>query len=361
MNKIQSNILEQYRYIVDETNIVSKSNLLGTITFANSKFLKTSGYSLIELLGRPHSILRDPDTPSSFFKDLWDTIQAKEVWHGVITNVRKDGSKYIVKASIYPILSADGNIIEYISIRHDISELSELNRKIELLREYDIEQQYIAREKLESVSLNELNSDECQVHHHPADILSGDSYSIFKKNDGSIFMYIIDGQGHGISPALTVFAISTTIRQMIHNCSNMEKICKNLFPTVKAFLGEIEQLSYIMVMISPDKKRLSYASGGMYPFLIKKGEEVVKIKTNNLPFMEFSDIPVVVNLDISDWESIILFSDGIVEHEYDDLDHLHPENLILNQSIISEVSSLVSDYKFDDDRTLIHLRNSSKI
>ena len=52
MNKIQSNILEQYRYIVDETNIVSKSDLLGTITYANSKFLEASGYSLIELLGR---------------------------------------------------------------------------------------------------------------------------------------------------------------------------------------------------------------------------------------------------------------------------------------------------------------------
>ena len=46
------NILEQYKYIVDKTNIVSKSDLLGTITFANDKFIEISGYSLVELLGQ---------------------------------------------------------------------------------------------------------------------------------------------------------------------------------------------------------------------------------------------------------------------------------------------------------------------
>jgi len=359
MKEPASNILEQYKYIVDESNIVSKADLLGTITFANNKFVEASGYSLMELLGKPHSILRNPNTPSRVYKEMWDTIQAKKIWRGVLDNVRKDGSMYTVEASIHPIVDSDGEVIEYISIRHDITKLKELNRRIEILREYDMEQQYIAREKLETAIVNDMHSDECKVVYHPSDILSGDSYSIFKRNDGSIFLYLIDGQGHGISPALTVFAISTTIKQIVNSKESLEKLCKNLFPTIRTFLGEIEQLSYTMIIISSNRKRVSYASGGMYPFLIKKGDDVVKIKTNNLPFMEFSETPTVNNLDITGWESIVLYSDGMVEHEYKDINHLIPHELIVTPSLIEQTSNTIHNHEFDDDITLIHLKNSS--
>ncbi len=359
MKEPRLNILSQYRYIVDETNIVSKSDLRGNITFVNNKFIEVSGYSLVELLGRPHSILRSPDTPSSLFKELWDTIQAKKIWNGVLENIRKDGSIYIVDASIYPMLNDKGEIIEYISIRHDITELRELNHKVEMLRKYDIEQQTIAQEKLQAVIVNELKDDECKVLYHPSDILSGDSYSIFKRNDGSTLMYILDGQGHGILPALTVFAISTTIKHLIHSHSNMEELCKNLFPTIKTFLGDIEQLSYIMIIISSNRQKLSYVSGGMYPFLLKIEDEIIKVKTNNLPFMEFSEVPTVDNLDISGWESLLLYSDGLIEHENRDEECFLPNKLIASPKLIDCTLDLLHECEFDDDMTLIHLKNCS--
>lgn len=356
-----SNILEQYKYIVDDTNIVSKADKFGNITYANHEFIKLSGYSLEELLGRPHSILRNPDTPADFFKKLWDTIQAKKVWRGVITNVRKDFKKYTVEASIYPIMDVDGEIIEYISIRHDITELKELHSKIKILHQYDIQQQNIAREKLEAGIVNELSEKDCKVIYNPSDIVSGDFYSIFKRDDGSIFLYILDGQGHGVSPGLTVFAISATIKQLVNRKGSLKKLRKKLFPTIKTFLGDIEQLSYTMIMISSSGKKLSYVSAGMYPMLIKNGDEIVKIKTNNLPFMEFSEMPKVDSIDISGWESMVLHSDGIVEHEYSDIDCFTPDELIHNPSSIDELSTIVTSRDFDDDLTLIYLKNSSKI
>lgn len=358
MQDCESNILEQYKYIVDKTNIVSKSDLLGAITYANSKFVEISGYSLAELLGQPHSILRDPDTPSEIYKELWDTIQAKKIWRGIFQNVKKDGSKYTVEASIYPIINCDGNILEYISIRHNITELKELNLKNKILRDYDISQQNIAREKLEAGIVNELDEKNLKVIYHPSDILCGDFYSLFQRDDGSIFIYILDGQGHGVSPALTVFAASATIKELVKGKGGLKKICKKLFPTIKTFLGELEQLSYTMIMISPKGKKLSYASGGMYPFEIKGKNEIFRIKANNLPFMQFSKIPEVTKLNISDWKSIMLYSDGLVEHIRKDEDHFIPRLLIGNPSLIDYTSKSLNQYKFDDDVTLIHLENN---
>ncbi|MCK9492630.1 MAG: PAS domain S-box protein [Sulfurimonas sp.] len=359
MQTDESNILKQYRQIVDESNIVSKSDLLGTITYANDKFVEVSGYPLEELLGRPHSILRNPDTPKEFFKELWETIQAKKIWRGVVTNRKKDGTFYIVNAYIYPILSKDGDILEYISIRHDITELRELNTKVQNLLEYGNSQQYIARNKLQSGIVNEFESDRCKVIYHPSDILSGDFYSIFKREDGSTFIYLLDGQGHGVSPALTVFATSATIKEMIKGKQSLKKMCKKIFPIIKSFLGDLEQLSYTMILINPRSTKLSYVSGGMYPFKVKFDDNVYGVKANNLPFMNFSKTPKPSKLNISKWQSMIIHSDGVVEHSYKDQEQFKPKEIIENPALIDSITNSLNDYKFNDDFTLIHLKNAT--
>ncbi|MDY0116728.1 MAG: PAS domain-containing protein, partial [Sulfurimonadaceae bacterium] len=258
-NSINSaKLLHQYQYIVDATNIVSKADKHGIITYANSRFVEISGYELDELVGKPHNIVRDPSMPKEIFKELWHTIKAKKTWHGVITNRRRDDTQYTVEASIFPILDENEEIIEYIAIRHDITEMITLHKQVESLLKYDREQQYIAKEKSEAGIINDLKYDTCQVLYAPSDILSGDFYSLFKRDDGSVFLYIIDGQGHGISPALTVFAISTIIKQLAYNVADLQELLHKTFPIIKNFLGEIEQVSYTMIMIDADKQNLSY-------------------------------------------------------------------------------------------------------
>lgn len=351
-------IYKQYVDIVNETNIVSKSDLNGIITYVNKKFIEISGYSEGELLGKPHNIIRDPDVPSSLFRELWSTIQSKKIWHGIVSNKRKDGSKYIVDASIFPIIDVDGRIVEYISIRHDITELKRLSRNVEEMHAYNVEQEHIAREKLEAGIINDMDGKGCLTLRYPTDILSGDIHSVCKRDDGSIFIYLMDGQGHGISPALTVFAISSILNQFIYQIDSLDELVKRLYPTVKTFLGEIEQLSYIMIMISPDKRTISYASGGMYPFLIKNGDEIIKAKVNNLPFMNFSSIPVISKIVLDNWDSLMIYSDGIIEHENENIDHHMLKELIKNPLLVKDALEQIKSHIFEDDVTVIYLENS---
>ena len=351
-------ILHQYFEIVDATNIVSKADIYGVITYANSKFVEISGYTEEELLGEHHNILRDPEMDSALFKDMWSTIKSKNSWHGIITNLRKDGSQYTVKSSIFPILNEKKEITEFIAIRHDISEIVTLNAKVEQLHNYNVQQENIAREKLEAGIINDMSKDECRVLYYPSDILSGDFYSIYKRDDGSIFIYLIDGQGHGVSPALTVFSISSMINQIIYDVDTLDELIEQLVPSVKNFLGEIEQLSYTMIMISSDKKKISYASAGMYPFLIKAGYEIVKAKANNTPFMNFSPAPDINYMDIGKWDSLIIYSDGLVEHENSEIDKFSPEKLITQESLIEKAIQGIQKHKFDDDVSLLYIKNT---
>lgn len=125
-----SNLLAEYKKAVDLSNIVSKTNPKGVITYVNDKFCEISGYSRDELIGKPHNVIRHPDMPREAFKDLWDTIKSKKSWNGVVTNMRKDGSQYIVDTTVIPILDVDGDVVEYIAIRHDITELEETKQQL---------------------------------------------------------------------------------------------------------------------------------------------------------------------------------------------------------------------------------------
>ncbi len=115
-------LLEQYKKIIDESATVTKTDPKGFITYANDKFCEKSGYSREELIGKPHNIVRHPDMPPSAFKEMWDTIQSKRTWHGLVKNRTKDGKAVYMKATIAPILDENGEIVEYIAVRHDVTE-----------------------------------------------------------------------------------------------------------------------------------------------------------------------------------------------------------------------------------------------
>lgn len=123
-------LLEDYKKAIDNSTIVSKTDKRGIITYANKAFCDISGYNIDELIGKPHNIVRDPNLPKEAFKELWATIKSGKTWNGQIPNLAKDASTYWVNASISPIYNNDNNLVEYIAIRHDITEIIELNKEI---------------------------------------------------------------------------------------------------------------------------------------------------------------------------------------------------------------------------------------
>ncbi len=123
-------LLKQYRDIVDINSFVTKTDLLGRITYANDKFCEISGYTREELLGESHKIIRHEDVSTALYEEMWSVIQSKQVWSGILKNRKKDGSSYYVDTIVSPIFDSKGEIIEYISLRTNITEIVELKNEI---------------------------------------------------------------------------------------------------------------------------------------------------------------------------------------------------------------------------------------
>ncbi|KUJ72782.1 HAMP domain-containing histidine kinase [Thiomicrospira sp. WB1] len=138
--------LKYLKIAIDQTLIVSRADLHGTITDVNDRFCEISGYHRDELLGQPHSLVRHPDMPSETFRDLWATIQSKEIWSGEIQNQRRDGTSYHVMSHIIPILDAEGNLTEYLSIRQDISLIVALKESLQAAAEEARKEKALAQE-----------------------------------------------------------------------------------------------------------------------------------------------------------------------------------------------------------------------
>jgi len=124
-------LLEQYKLSVDESSIVTKLNPDGTLNYVNDEFIRVSGYSRNELIGSRCKIMLHPDEKPELLEDIWNTLTAKKIWKGVVKNQSKDGNGYYVNSTMVPLTDENRNIIEYISIQHDITKVIEQSEKIE--------------------------------------------------------------------------------------------------------------------------------------------------------------------------------------------------------------------------------------
>ena len=89
--------------LLDETSLlVSETDAKGVIVYADETFVKFSQYSLEELIGKPHNMIRHPDMPKVAFKEMWETIKQGNVWQGFVKNRTKNGKYYWVYATIFP-------------------------------------------------------------------------------------------------------------------------------------------------------------------------------------------------------------------------------------------------------------------
>ena len=120
-----------YQDAIENSNIVSKTDINGIITFVNDEFCKISGYSRNELVGQNHNIVRHPDALSSNFKTLWETILSKQSYKATVKNLSKNGKTVYLNTTITPILNEYGDIKEFIAIRYDVTKEIEFQKALE--------------------------------------------------------------------------------------------------------------------------------------------------------------------------------------------------------------------------------------
>ena len=94
----------------------------GQILWVNPAMSRLTGYSLEEFIHQNPRLLKSGIHDRDFYKNLWNTVLAGEVWHGEVINRRKDGSLYTEEQMITPVRTTGGEITHFIAIKQDVTE-----------------------------------------------------------------------------------------------------------------------------------------------------------------------------------------------------------------------------------------------
>ena len=114
--RVNEPVTQKEQVYPDHYHLITTTDLRGKITAANEEFAEVAGYTIDELVGQPHNLIRHPDMPPGAFENLWQTIKSGESWRGMVKNRCKNGDHYWVDAFVTPIRK-DGEIVEFQSVR----------------------------------------------------------------------------------------------------------------------------------------------------------------------------------------------------------------------------------------------------
>ena len=106
------------------------------IEYVNDAFVRATGYSREEAMGRNPRFLHSGKTPRETYAALWNALNQGQAWKGEFHNRRKDGSEYIEFAIITPIRQPDGHVGHYVAVKEDVSEKKRIGQELDGYRHH---------------------------------------------------------------------------------------------------------------------------------------------------------------------------------------------------------------------------------
>lgn len=114
------------------TDSVVLTNRAGKIRWANSAFVRNTGYTLEEALGKtPGQLFKSGKHDRAFYEQLWSTILGGQVWQGEIINRYKDGTLHHEGMTITPVRDEGGEITHFLAIKRDITDHKRMEEELQ--------------------------------------------------------------------------------------------------------------------------------------------------------------------------------------------------------------------------------------
>jgi len=128
----------------------------------NDCFVRTSGYSEEEVIGRSMREISGNDNSSALYREVSKTVNSEGFWQGELTERRKNGETYPVWLQLSAVYDDNGRITHYVGMFSDLTARKEAEEKVQFLSNYDrltgLANRTMFRERLhKSLALARLN------------------------------------------------------------------------------------------------------------------------------------------------------------------------------------------------------------
>lgn len=125
------NYTRQYEESVNDTVAIIKVNPKQKITYVNTKFLELSEYFPSEIIKLPWiQILDEHHKKNGDYEKIIHLLEEGKIVNCTMNNVGKYGKCFTTTSKFYPIKNLKGEIIEYIFVLNDITDIINLNNEI---------------------------------------------------------------------------------------------------------------------------------------------------------------------------------------------------------------------------------------
>ncbi len=255
--KRKNNEMQAQMKAIDKVALVSKTNPKGIITYVNDIFCEVAGYTREELIGKPHNIVRHPDMTKAAFRNLWETIQAGNVWSGKVKNKTKDGGFYWVDANISPIYDENGNLKEYIAIRYLVTHYINDEQTVKLVHslfpDKDEETNY-SNQNNDTLKLSEKNKEEKNIE--DAKLIKE-----LKKEHSQIANIFIELQQIGVASKKGMDLLLKSKELLL---SHLEKEDEELYPVLKEEAKNDDSIKTMLTSLGEEMEQITKALLNFY-------------------------------------------------------------------------------------------------
>lgn len=216
----------------------------------------------------------------------------------------------------------------------------------------------------------------------PADMVSGDFYNVFKRDEENVALFIGDVSGHGVPAAMLTVFVNQTVRTLIDaqlGTINPSEVLNSIYKSFnKTDFREEIYIVMIYGLYNVKKRELIYSSAGhnVEPLVIKENGKVEEINITGFPICKFAEYYDGQYKDkilvLNPKDKVLFYTDGLIEARNTEGNFYSKERLIdllktnsnksckdINKLISRSLFEFTGKYALKDDVTFFILEVTS--
>jgi PAS domain S-box-containing protein len=293
------------------------TNTSGLIEYVNPAFEATTGYAHAHVLGRSPSILKSGLNDAKFYREMWTTLISGKVFRATIANRKRNGEIYYAEQTITPMRNAAGTITHYVSVGKDVTELRKLQE-----HEYQSKLARSVQQRFYTEAPPQVEGFDIAGASFPANATGGDYFDFVPLSQGRVGIAIGDVSGHGLSSALLMVELRSSLRAAAWKSAQPGKILKWLNGVLVSDLVQESFATLIFCRLDPASRSVIYSNAGHLPGYIMAADGTVKrsLDATNIPLGLFQDRTFGQGgkIRLEPGELMLLITDGITDAERPD-------------------------------------------